>query len=185
MSKMLFMKPPSGTEIIPMAHWQLLPEVFYSKHSVGCVSLIVLDLLDFSIPNGLRFHVSSLSSPNFATSYTLGSVGLVDGSLSYIYTSLDLPNLNAKSDAINLHHLVPGYRQLQHLRQPDEAWWWEVWHQGRRIDRRGENYIHPRSLHVHLLNKCAVRDATLRSTLPSALNTWGAVPSPFEPQDPA
>lgn len=94
------------------------------------------DLLDFDCPNGLRFHVSSLSSPNFATSYTLGSIGLVDGSLSYLYSSLPLSNIPSKSNAIDLRKLVAGYRQLQDLRQPDEPWWWEIWHQGKRVDKR-------------------------------------------------
>lgn len=31
---------------------------------------------------------------------------------------------------------MPGYRQLQDLRQPDEPWWWEIWHQGKRVDKR-------------------------------------------------
>ena len=97
------------------------------------------DILDFQTPNGLRFHVSSLSSPNFATSYTLGSVGLVDGSLSYLYSSLPLNALASKSSAIGLHRLVPGYRQLRHLREPDEPWWWEIWHQGKRVGRRGQS----------------------------------------------
>ncbi|KFY14863.1 hypothetical protein V492_02361, partial [Pseudogymnoascus sp. VKM F-4246] len=47
-------------------------------------------LLDFDTPRGFRVDISSLSSPNFATSYALGSVGLVNGSLSYLYTSLPL-----------------------------------------------------------------------------------------------
>lgn len=105
-------------------------------NSYGTLTATSRNILDFSTPEGLRFHVSSLSSPNFATSYTLGSIGLVDGSLSYLYSSLPLPRLAAKSSAIDLHHLVPGYRQLQDLRQPDEPWWWEIWHQGKRIDRR-------------------------------------------------
>ena len=61
----------------------------------------------------------------------------MDGSLSYLYSSLPLSRLDARSSAIDLHHLVPGYRYLQDLRQPDEPWWWEIWHQGKRIDRRG------------------------------------------------
>ena len=81
--------------------------------------------------------MSSLSSPNFATSYTLGSIGLVDGSLSYLYSSLPLLNLASKSNAINLSRLVLGYRQLQELRSQDEPWWWgEIWHQGKRVDKR-------------------------------------------------
>ena len=94
-----------------------------------------LDLLDFDTPNGLRFHVSSLSSPNFASSYTLGSIGLIDGSLSYLYTSRSLDKISSRSSAIDLRFLVPGYRQLQDLKQPDKSSWWEVWHQGKRVDR--------------------------------------------------
>ena len=96
------------------------------------------DLLDFDTPNGLRFHISSLSSPNFASSYTLGSIGLVDGSLSYLYSSLPFKSLVSGSGALDLRQLVPGYRLLQDLRQPDQPEWWEIWHQGKRIDQRGE-----------------------------------------------
>lgn len=83
----------------------------------------------------MRLNVSSLSSPNFATSYNLGSVGLVDGSLSYLYTSLPL-HTTSQSSKIDLHDVIRGYRQIQELRTPDEPWMWEEWHNGRRIDKR-------------------------------------------------
>ncbi|KAL9101819.1 MAG: hypothetical protein Q9163_002966 [Psora crenata] len=105
-------------------------------NSYGTLTATSRNLLDFEPPSGLRFHVSSLSSPSFASSYTLGSTGLVDGSLSYLYSSRPLDGLASKSNAIDLRSLVPGYRQLRDLRQPDEASWWEIWHQGKRIDRR-------------------------------------------------
>lgn len=92
-------------------------------------------LLDFPTPTGLHFNISSLSSPNFATSYALGSVGFVDGSLSYLYSSRPLPTAS-KSAHIDLHDVIRGYRQIQELRAPEEPWMWEVWHRGRRIDRR-------------------------------------------------
>ena len=94
-----------------------------------------LALLEFPTPNGLSLNLSSLSSPNFATSYSLSSVGMLDGSLSYLYSSLPL-NIASKSNDIPLRHIVSGYRQLQELRRPDEPWWWEVWHDGKRIDKR-------------------------------------------------
>lgn len=31
---------------------------------------------------------------------------------------------------------MPGYRRLQDSRQPDEPWWWEIWHGGKRVDKR-------------------------------------------------
>ncbi|KAH8600359.1 hypothetical protein B0O99DRAFT_649184 [Bisporella sp. PMI_857] len=92
-------------------------------------------LLDFETPRGLRLNVSSLSSPNFATSYNLGSVGLVDGSFSYLYSSCPLRTIS-QSSKIDLHDVIRGYRQIQELRKPDEPWEWEQWHAGRRIDSR-------------------------------------------------
>ena len=80
-------------------------------------------------------NVSSLSSPNFATSYALGSVGFVDGSLSYLYTSLPLHNVS-QSSKIDLHEVIRGYRQIQELQKPEESWMWEQWQGGKRIDKR-------------------------------------------------
>lgn len=97
-------------------------------------------LLDFHTPRGLRLQISSLAAPNFATSYTLGSVGVVDGSVSYLYSSLPLTR-KFKSSDLDLHHVIRGYRHLQELRKPDEDWWWEVWHKGQRIDRRGRRAL--------------------------------------------
>ena len=59
----------------------------------------------------------------------------MDGSLSYLYSSLAL-NIPSKSTAIPLRSIVQGYRQLFELRRPDEPWWWELWHQGKRVDRK-------------------------------------------------
>jgi distribution and morphology protein 10 len=93
------------------------------------------DLLDFETPRGLRLNVSSLSSPNFATSYALGSVGVVDGSLSYLYTSLPL-QATSKSGNIDLHNVIRGYRQIQELSKAENPWDWEEWQGGKRIDKR-------------------------------------------------
>lgn len=81
-----------------------------------------VSLLDFSIPNGAALHVSSLSSPKFATSYTLGNKGLVEGSLSYLYTSVGL-DIAHRSKDIRLRHLVRGYRHVQALRTPEADNW--------------------------------------------------------------
>ncbi|KAK5131995.1 Mitochondrial distribution and morphology protein 10 [Meristemomyces frigidus] len=104
-------------------------------NSYAALTTTAQNLLDFRIPQGLRLHVSSLSSPSFATSYTLGSNGLVDGSLSFLYSSSGL-SIASKSSDIRLEHLVRGYRRLQELQRPDELHWNEIWHQGKRIDRK-------------------------------------------------
>ena len=78
------------------------------------------NLLDLSIPQGLRVHVSSLASPRFATSYTLGSRGVVDGSLSFLYSSLALQVASRSSD-VPLNALSRGYRHLRELRPVPQA----------------------------------------------------------------
>ncbi|KAJ8069338.1 hypothetical protein OCU04_002993 [Sclerotinia nivalis] len=105
------------------------------ENSYSQLTATAKGLLDFETPGGLRFNLSSLSSPNFATSYALGSVGLVDGSLSYLYSSLPL-RTTAQSAKIDLHEIIRGYRQIQELRRVDEPWMWEQWHGGRRVDKR-------------------------------------------------
>jgi hypothetical protein len=99
--------------------------------------LTLAALLDFQIPQGLRLQISSLAAPNFATSYTLGSVGVVDGSVSYLYSSLPLRK-EFKSSRIDLENVIRGYENVQELRRPDENWWGELWHAGKRVDRKSK-----------------------------------------------
>ncbi|KUJ21887.1 uncharacterized protein LY89DRAFT_387139 [Mollisia scopiformis] len=110
------------------SHWNF-------ENSYSQLTATARALLEFETPRGLCLNVSSLSSPNFATSYAIGSVGLVDGSLSYLYTSLPL-HTTSKSGDIDLHKVIRGYRQIQELRKPDESWMWEQWQGGRRVDKR-------------------------------------------------
>ena len=93
------------------------------------------DILDFTTPSSFRLHVSSLPSPNFASSYTVGTSGLLDGSLSYLYTSRSLADVATSSRHINLRLLLPGYRSLQALRKPDNASSGQIWQRGKRVDR--------------------------------------------------
>ncbi|KLJ08375.1 mitochondrial distribution and morphology protein 10 [Blastomyces silverae] len=69
-------------------------------------------LLDFSTPERLKVNLSSLSTPHFATTYTLGTVGLIDGSISYLFTTIPLHDTPSRSTLIPLRKLVPGYRQI-------------------------------------------------------------------------
>ncbi|TKA23556.1 Mitochondrial distribution and morphology protein 10 [Salinomyces thailandicus] len=104
-------------------------------NSYASLTTTAYNLLDFQIPQGLQLHVSSLSSPNFATSYTLGSRGVVDGSLSFLYSSLGLTVPSQSSD-VRLGSLVRGYRHIKELQKPDELYLNEIWHAGRRVDRK-------------------------------------------------
>lgn len=92
-------------------------------------------LLDFETPHGIKLHVSSLPSPNFATSYTIANTGVVDGSLSYLYTSLPLA-AQSKCTHIPLRHVIRGYRSIGPLAPPQNSWEWEIWHGGKRVDKR-------------------------------------------------
>ncbi|KAI9856341.1 MAG: Mitochondrial distribution and morphology protein 10 [Vezdaea acicularis] len=104
-------------------------------NSYGALTATTRTLLDFKIPWGIHFDASSLSSPNLATSYSLGSAGVIHGSISYLYSSLPLNDVQNSSN-IELGRVIQGYRQLQELRRPDEPFWWEVWRGGRRVDRK-------------------------------------------------
>ncbi|KAM7192765.1 mitochondrial distribution and morphology protein 10 [Naviculisporaceae sp. PSN 640] len=73
------------------------------------------ELIDFPLPRGLRLTLSSLATPHFATSYQLGSVDIVDGSISYLYTSVPLTDIAAKSEKIPLPALLRSYRRLHDL----------------------------------------------------------------------
>ncbi|EGP89874.1 unnamed protein product [Zymoseptoria tritici ST99CH_1A5] len=87
-------------------------------NSYASLTTTSTNLLDFHIPQGIRLHISSLSAPNFATSYTLGSRGVVDGSLSFLYSSRGL-RVTSRSRDVYLTTLVRGYRHLKELRAPE------------------------------------------------------------------
>ncbi|KAK5046976.1 hypothetical protein LTR84_006918 [Exophiala bonariae] len=70
-------------------------------------------LLSFNTPSTLALHVSSLSSRNFASSYTLSTLGQIDGSLSYLYTTVPLGHIPSQTPSIPLRHLVRGYRDIR------------------------------------------------------------------------
>jgi len=149
-------------------------------NSYGTLTATANALLDFHTPHGLRLNVSSLSSPTFATSYTLGSRGVVDGSLSFLYSSLPL-QVASKSSQINLQHLIRGYRRLKELRRPDDPHWWEIWHGGKRIDKKdallyGRLYLPTSTLEALYLRRLSpTRLLRLSCVSDSALPNGGTV----------
>lgn len=70
-------------------------------------------LLSFPTPSSLSLHVSSLSTRQFATSYTLSTLGQIDGSISYLYSSVLLGHVPSRSISIPLRTLVRGYRDVK------------------------------------------------------------------------
>ncbi|KAB5557847.1 hypothetical protein GE09DRAFT_88681 [Coniochaeta sp. 2T2.1] len=73
------------------------------------------DLLNFSLPHGLRLNLSALATPQFSTSYQLGAFGSVDGSVAYLYSSVPLNGVVAQSDRIPLLPLLRSHRPLKEL----------------------------------------------------------------------
>lgn len=73
-------------------------------------------LLNFPTPRGVRLTLGSLATPQFATAYQLGTVGVVDGSISYLYSTVPLHNAIAQSDRIPLPDLLRSYKPLAELR---------------------------------------------------------------------
>ncbi|KAL2429546.1 Mitochondrial distribution and morphology protein 10 [Exophiala dermatitidis] len=70
-------------------------------------------LLSFPTPSTLALHVSSLATPNFATSYTLSTLGQIDGSISYLYSTVPLGHIPSQAPIIPLRCLVRGYRDIK------------------------------------------------------------------------
>lgn len=69
-------------------------------------------LLAFQTPTSATLHVSSLSTANFATSYTLSALGQLDGSISYLYSNVPLGHVESKGPSIPLRRIVEGYRDV-------------------------------------------------------------------------
>ncbi|MCJ1313901.1 Mitochondrial distribution and morphology protein 10 [Agyrium rufum] len=105
-----------------------------TDNSYGSLTATARAILSFPTPQGLRLTLSSLATPQFATSYTLNTLGLVSGSVSYLYTSSPL-YIPHSSPSIPLQSLITGYRSIQPLHKQDEAWHVEEWRNGRRVDR--------------------------------------------------
>ncbi|GAP88834.1 putative mitochondrial distribution and morphology protein 10 [Rosellinia necatrix] len=73
-------------------------------------------LLGFTTPRGLRLTLSSLATSHFATAYQLGTVGVVDGSISYLYSTVPLDyHAVAESKKIPLPDLLQSYSPLAEL----------------------------------------------------------------------
>ncbi|EGX53781.1 hypothetical protein AOL_s00004g440 [Orbilia oligospora ATCC 24927] len=137
-------------------------------------------LLDFQTPKGLKLNISSLSSPNFATSYSLASLGVVDGSVSYLYSSRTLDNVRNSGD-VELKDAIFGYRDLKEIVKPDVSRDWEIWQGGVRVDRRdtllyGRMYLPASTLEALYLRRLApTRQLRIAAVSNSRLPNGGTI----------
>lgn len=79
-------------------------------------------------------NIFSLSTLKFGTSYVLGNLSVVDGSVSYLYSSLLLTNV-MKSAEVDLHDTT-GYWRVCKLEPADSKTTLEVWLSGNKVDGR-------------------------------------------------
>ncbi|KAK6526891.1 Mitochondrial distribution and morphology protein 10 [Arthrobotrys megalospora] len=137
-------------------------------------------LLDFQTPKGLKMNISSLSSPNFATSYSMASLGVVDGSVSYLYSSRALGNVR-NSGEVELKDAIFGYRDLKEIAKPDASKDWEIWQGGIRVDRRdtllyGRMYLPASTLEALYLRRLApTRQLKISAVSNSRLPNGGTI----------
>ncbi|KAL4802152.1 hypothetical protein BDV18DRAFT_164327 [Aspergillus unguis] len=133
-------------------------------NSYSSLTATTQSLLDFTTPERVRIHLSSLSTPNFATSYTLGTVGLIEGSVSYLYSNISFHDIPSRSALIPLRKLAPGYRQVQApIAPPVDSWNWDSILDG---TKRGSNG-HGQSANRQ---KATLLHATLHLPPPTTLN---------------
>ena len=105
-----------------MARWPATASFLSNENQGNLADTLFVALLDFQPPRGLRLTLSSLASANFATSYQLGSVGVVDGSISYLFSSVPLRlHITPQSENVSLPELLRSYRPLTPLSKPHEA----------------------------------------------------------------
>ena len=82
------------------------------NNSYSSLTLTSDSILSFPTPSTLSLHVSSLSTPHFATSYALSTIGQIDGSISYLYSTVPLHSVPSHSTSIPLRSFVRGYRDI-------------------------------------------------------------------------
>ncbi|KAE8356711.1 mitochondrial distribution and morphology protein 10 [Aspergillus coremiiformis] len=136
-------------------------------NSYSSLTATAQSLLDFSTPERLRVYLSSLSTPHFATSYTLGTVGLIDGSVSYLYSTIPFTNTPSRSALIPLRKLSPGYRQVTPPTTRTKNWGWDSILDSAHNTDRQNGLLHDDN---DLAKKATLLHATLHLPPPTTLN---------------
>jgi distribution and morphology protein 10 len=106
-----------------------------------CPAWLILDLLDFTTPRGLRLHTASYAAEQFTAAATLSALPILEGSLAYTYTSKPLTGVQGTASSA-LIDLVQGFRETRLPRAPEDVRDWEIWQAGRRVDFRGTSSPH-------------------------------------------
>lgn len=141
----VFTSPQIGMRIISILislKHRIVSIILFYDHVIFIALLICFyifaDLINFSIPRGFDVTVSSQSTNNSFTSYTLSDLGVVSGSISYLYSSKPLANVKTSKEIL-LKDAIAGYKFLEPLKRQEDPMYWEVWQNGIRVDTRGKN----------------------------------------------
>ncbi|PHH52040.1 Mitochondrial distribution and morphology protein 10 [Ceratocystis fimbriata CBS 114723] len=95
---------------------------WHRDNSYSSLDVTADGLLNFHTPQGLHMTLSSLATPQFATSYELGTIGVVDGSLSYLYSSVPVQRyFTPQSEKVSLPSRMQSYRSLSPLNTDPSA----------------------------------------------------------------
>lgn len=119
-----------------LSYMEYIQRCFYDatawggQNSYASIAETVENLLDFEMPQGVSLNISSQTTPNTCTSYKLANLGLVNGSIAYLYSSTPLLDVD-NSREIRLQDAVAGYKMLGSLREPDYPE--EVYYRGERV----------------------------------------------------
>ncbi len=92
--------------------------------------------MDFPIPKGFSLEIASQPSLSTANSYILSNLGMINGSIAYLYSTKPLTNVSNTKE-VNLQDAILGYRMIEPLKKPEDSKYLEIWKNGRRIDKKG------------------------------------------------
>ncbi|EPX70544.1 Mdm10/Mdm12/Mmm1 complex subunit Mdm10 [Schizosaccharomyces octosporus yFS286] len=92
--------------------YEYLKKTNWNVHNLYCNLTQTADnILRFDIPSGINCQLSSLTTPNFVSKCEISAMPILNGSLSYIYSNVDLDNV--KVDPLTeLQKFYEGYRHV-------------------------------------------------------------------------
>jgi hypothetical protein len=114
-------------------------------------------------------HTASFAAEQFTAAATLSALPILDGSISYTYTSKPLRGVQGTASSA-LIDLVQGFREIKLPRAPEDPRDWEIWQGGRRVDFRGiQSPFCANCRHLVLWKNVSTNLKTRRNVYPSAL----------------
>ncbi|KIR32166.1 mitochondrial distribution and morphology protein 10 [Cryptococcus deuterogattii MMRL2647] len=121
-------------------------------------------LLDFQLPQSLILQLANSPTPIFFTSYALDALPQLNGSISYITTSIPLDEIGS-GRTIAFNSVIERFRIFPPPKRPQPKD--EVWLGGRRIE--GRDYLLYSRLHLPSLHLSGLATTRLTATLQAHL----------------